>query len=98
MLFERTSISRKPEETIRHDLQLLRDEHQLTQDLVFRDPYFLDFLGLKDPYSEKDLESAIIAELQKIYTRIRLRFCFHGKAKKDYYRLNNLRIVIYNIH
>lgn len=30
--------------------------------LVFRDPYFLDFLGLKDVYAEKDLETAILRE------------------------------------
>jgi predicted nuclease of restriction endonuclease-like (RecB) superfamily len=65
MLYERTAISKKPEETIKQDLLLLKDEQKLSPDLVFRDPYFLDFLGLKDTYSEKDLESAIIAELQR---------------------------------
>ena len=33
--------------------------------VIFKDPYFLDFLGLKDGYLEKDLESAIIKELEK---------------------------------
>ena len=65
MLYERTAISKKPEETIRKDLQQLRDEQKVSPELVFRDPYFLDFLGLKDTYSEKDLETAIIAELQR---------------------------------
>ena len=48
MLYERTAISKKPEEVIRHDLDALREEDRLTPDLVFRDPYVLDFLGLKD--------------------------------------------------
>ena len=50
MLYERTAISKKPEETIKHDLELLKNEQRLTPDLVFRDPYFLDFLGLRDKY------------------------------------------------
>ncbi|MEX2607809.1 MAG: DUF1016 N-terminal domain-containing protein [Kiritimatiellia bacterium] len=48
MLYERTAISRKPEETIRNELQTLEESGTLTPDLVFRDPYFLDFLNLKD--------------------------------------------------
>jgi len=52
-LFERTAISKMPEETIRHDLELLRNQGQLSADLAFRDPYLLDFLGLADTYAEK---------------------------------------------
>ncbi len=63
MLYERTAISKKPEQTILNELEMLRDEKKLSSDLVFSDPYFLNFLGLKDPYSEKDLETAIVAEL-----------------------------------
>src|SRR4029077_12306141 len=57
MLFERTALSRKPAELARQELEALRDEDRLTPDLVFRDPYFLNFLGLSDTYSEKDLET-----------------------------------------
>ena len=63
MLFERTAISKKPDEVIARELELLKDEKKLSPDLVFRDLYFLDYCGLADVYSEKDLESAIIAEL-----------------------------------
>jgi len=48
MLYERTAISKKPETTIKNDLELLKNEQQISSDLVFRDPYFLNFLGLKD--------------------------------------------------
>ncbi len=65
MLYERTAISRKPEETIKKDLKQLEDEQKINPDLVFRDPYFLDFLGLSDAYSEKDPENAILAEMKK---------------------------------
>lgn len=60
MLFERTALSRKPAKLAEQELQLLRDEDKLTPDLVFRDPYFLDFLGLKGVYHEKDLEAAVL--------------------------------------
>jgi predicted nuclease of restriction endonuclease-like (RecB) superfamily len=46
-LYERTALSRKPEKLIERELKQLREERQLTPDMVFRDPYFLDFLGLK---------------------------------------------------
>ncbi len=91
MLFERTAISKKPEETIKQDLKLLKDEQKLSPDLVFRDPYFLDFLGLKDTYSEKDLESAIIAELQRFIIEMGSDFAFLARQKRimidneDYY-------------
>ena len=65
MLFERTAISKKPEELAKQELAQLREEDQLSPDLVFRDHYVLDFLGLKDTYSEKDLEAAILSELEK---------------------------------
>jgi len=55
MLYERTAISKKSEELIKQELAALRDEDRMTPDLVFRDPYFLDFLCLSDTYSERDL-------------------------------------------
>jgi hypothetical protein len=64
MLFERTALSRKPMELAKQELLKLREEDILIPDLVFRDPYFLDFLGLKDTYSEKDLEMAIFRKLE----------------------------------
>jgi predicted nuclease of restriction endonuclease-like (RecB) superfamily len=91
MLYERTAISKKPEETIRNELQRLSESSQITPDLVFRDPYFLDFLNLKNTYSEKDLESAIIAELQQFISELGNDFAFLARQKRiaidnrDYY-------------
>ena len=64
MLYERTAVSKKPEKLIKQEIAALRQEDTLTPDLVFRDPYFLDFLGLKDTFSEKDLESSILREME----------------------------------
>jgi len=90
-LFERTAISKKPEETIINDLQLLNKENKMTTDLFFRDPYILDFLELKDTYSEKDLENAIISELEKFILELGNDFAFLSRQKRitidgeDYY-------------
>jgi predicted nuclease of restriction endonuclease-like (RecB) superfamily len=91
MLYERTAISKKPEQVIKNDLALLKDEGKLTADLVFRDPYFLDYLGLSDAYSEKDLESAILAELTHFIIEFGSDFGFLARQKRitidheDYY-------------
>lgn len=91
MLYERTAISKKPELTIQNDLELLQNEQKLSADLVFRDPYVLDFLGLSDAYSEKDLETSIIAELQRFIIELGSDFAFMARQKRitidnrDYY-------------
>lgn len=82
MLFERTAISRKPEDTIQNDLARLRQEGQMSPDLAFRDPYVLDFLGLSDSYSERDLESAILAELQRFIIELGSDFAFLARQKR----------------
>ncbi len=66
MLFERTALSKKPEKLIRQELASLREADKLSPDLVFRDPYFLEFLKLRDRYLEKDAEDAIMRELVRI--------------------------------
>lgn len=91
MLYERTAISKKPKETIKNELNQLGNSKQITPDLVFRDPYFLDFLGLKDTYSEKDLESSIIVEIQRFISELGNDFAFLARQKRlmidnrDYY-------------
>lgn len=90
MLYERTAISKKPELTIQNDLALLRTEQKLSPDLVFRDPYFLDFLGLSDAYAEKDLETAIIVELQRFI--IELGSELHGSAPRFMARQKRITI------
>ena len=91
MLYERTAISKKPEEVIRRDLDVLREEDRLTPDLVFRDPYVLDFLGLADSYGERDMEQAILRELEAFLLELGSDFAFVARQKRisvdheDYY-------------
>jgi len=91
MLYERTAISKKPDKTIKNEIKTLKDSGKITPDLVFKDPYFLDFLGLRESYSEKDLESAILAELQQFIIELGSDFAFLARQKRitidndDYY-------------
>ncbi|WP_223638619.1 YhcG family protein [Corallococcus sp. EGB] len=82
MLFERTALSKKPEELIRGELSALREEGQLTPSLVFQDPYMLDFLELSDTYSEKDLESAILREIERFLLELGVGFAFVERQKR----------------
>lgn len=91
MLYERTAISRKPEAVIRHELDTLRADDCMTPDLVFKDPYFLDFLGLKDRYIERDLEDSILREMESFILELGAGFAFLARQKRitvdhdDYY-------------
>ena len=82
LLFERTALSKKPDKLIRQGLESLRAEDKLTPDLVFRDPYLLDFLGLKDTYAEKDLEAAILREIEAFILELGVGFCFVERQKR----------------
>lgn len=91
LLFERTAISRKPKKLVAQELALLREHEQLTLDLVFRDPYVLDFLRSKDTCSEHDLESAILREMEHFLLEFGVGFTFMERQKRitidgdDYY-------------
>ena len=76
MLFERTALSKKPELLAQQELSALRTDDRITPDLVFRDTYILDFLLLKDTYSEKDLESAILLEMEQFLLELGTGFSF----------------------
>jgi len=82
MLFERTAISKKPDELIKLELKALKDTGKLTPDLVFKDPYFLDFVGLKDTYSEKSLEDAILREIEQFILELGSGFTFVERQKR----------------
>ncbi len=90
-LYERTAISRKPEEVIRQTLDEAEEKNMLVPDLVFRSSYFLDALGLPDSFSEKDLESAIISQMQEFLGEMGSDFAFLARQKRitidaiDYY-------------
>lgn len=82
MLFEHTALSRKPEELIRQELDTLRKTDALASTLLLKDPYILDFLGLQDRYLEKDLEDAILRELETFILELGTGFSFIARQKR----------------
>lgn len=82
MLFERTALSKKPQALIKKELTALRETGKLTPQLVLRDPYMLPFLGLIDTYSERDLETAILREIERFLLELGTGFSFVERQKR----------------
>lgn len=82
MLYERTALSKQPDEFIRQELATLRSKGEVAPALVLKDPYVLDFLGLQDRYLEKDLEDAILRELETFLLEFGAGFSFIARQKR----------------
>ena len=78
---------------IRKELAALREEGEITPAMVFQDPYMLDFLELADTFSEKDLESAILREIERFLMELGAGFAFvEGLAyAEDRFQLVGMR-------
>jgi predicted nuclease of restriction endonuclease-like (RecB) superfamily len=85
MLYERAALSRQP-------AQLLADATAATSAEgsgalpaiadAFKDPYVLDFLGLEDTFSEKDLEMALIRNIERFLVELGTGFYFGGRQRR----------------
>lgn len=90
-LYLTTALSRKPEEVIKKELEESKSKNQLLPDMVFRSSYFLDILGLPDVFSEKDLENAILGQVEEFLSELGSDFTFIKRQKRitidavDYY-------------
>jgi predicted nuclease of restriction endonuclease-like (RecB) superfamily len=86
MLYERTALSKQADAVIAQELAT-----PSTPQLFLKDPYLLDFLDLKDNFTEKDLENAILAELERFILELGSDFAFMNRQKRiqiggnDYY-------------
>jgi predicted nuclease of restriction endonuclease-like (RecB) superfamily len=96
MLFERTGLST--------DKQAVLDKHikqdRLLPEDIFRNPYMLEFLGLKEEaaYSESDLEEAIIGHLQTFLLEMGRGFCFESRQKRITFDNTHYRIDLVFYH
>jgi predicted nuclease of restriction endonuclease-like (RecB) superfamily len=81
-LYLRTAIARQPEAVVKAEIGHLRDGGRMTPDLVFRDPYMLDFLGLPQDYSERELEDAILREMERFLLELGVGFTFVARQKR----------------
>ena len=73
-LFERVALSRSTRKLVTLEKKKGPPEVVRYED-IFKDPYLLDFLGLKGAYSEKDLEAAITHNLEQFLTELGSDFC-----------------------
>jgi len=80
MLFERTGLSTNKQAV----LEKQSHQERLQPEDVFRNPFILEFLGLKEEseYSETDLEQAIIHHLQTFLLEMGKGFCFEARQKR----------------
>jgi predicted nuclease of restriction endonuclease-like (RecB) superfamily len=82
MLYERTALSRKPDELIKQEVEALRAKGEMTPAMVLKDPYVLDFMGLADHFVEKYLEDAILRELESFLLELGAGFTFIARQKR----------------
>jgi predicted nuclease of restriction endonuclease-like (RecB) superfamily len=81
MLYERTALSKKPDELITYEIEKLK-EGVVTPNMVLKDPYVLDFLELNDRYLEKDLEDAILRDIENFILELGAGFSFIARQKR----------------
>ena len=92
--YERTLLSKNK------SVMLKKGEKPLPEDIVtpeeeIKDPFILEFLGLKDEYSENDLEEALISHLENFLLELGSDFAFIGRQKRlrignEWYRIDLL--------
>jgi predicted nuclease of restriction endonuclease-like (RecB) superfamily len=90
--YERTALSRNKAAMLRKGQNALPEDRVLPEEEI-KDPYMLEFLGLKDEYSETDLEEALIRHLETFLLELGGDFCFIGRQKRlrigdEWYRVD----------
>ncbi len=80
-LFERTALSKKPDELINYEIENLK-KGEISKDVILKDPYLLDFLELDDRYLEKDLEDSILRDIEKFILELGVGFTFVARQKR----------------
>ena len=92
--YERVLLS-KNKATMLKKGSLAKPEDIVTPEEEIKDPYVLEFLGLKDEYSEHDLEEALIYHLEHFLLELGNDFAFLGRQKRlrigdEWYRIDLL--------
>jgi predicted nuclease of restriction endonuclease-like (RecB) superfamily len=92
--FERTQLSRNKAALIRRG-QPADPTEQSTPEQEIKDPFVLEFLGLKDEYSENALEEALIHRLQDFLLELGSDFAFLARQRRlrvgdEWYRIDLL--------
>ena len=92
--YERTALSKNKAAMLRKSGQS-REEDHLSAEEEIKDPFVLEFLGLKDEYSESDLEAALIRHLESFLIELGGDFAFVARQRRlrvgdEWYRIDLL--------
>lgn len=92
--YERTALSRNKAAMLQRGSKKQTGD-TVTPEQAIKDPYILEFLGLKDEYSENDLEEALIRSLEDFLMELGGDFAFIGRQKRlrigdEWYRIDLL--------
>lgn len=79
MLYERVALSKKKGDLLK---RAERSGNLITAEDAIKDPYVLEFLGLPEPSSEKDLENALIQHLADFLLELGYGFTFVARQKR----------------
>lgn len=82
MAFERSAIASKSETEMVSLLNENTDPKELNPDLIFKNSFILDFLNLPYAHSEKELENAILSQLEKFIMELGSGFAFIERQKR----------------
>lgn len=95
LLFERTGLSRKKELVI---AKANLNPVNVSPEDEIKDPYVLEFLGLKDEYSESQLEESLIKHLENFLLELGVGFAFVARQKRITFDGNHYRIDLLLYH
>jgi predicted nuclease of restriction endonuclease-like (RecB) superfamily len=92
--YERTALSRNKAAMLKKGAKLLPEDIVIPEEEI-KDPFVLEFLGLKDEYSENDLEEALILQLENFLLELGGDFAFVGRQRRlrigdEWYRVDLL--------
>jgi len=94
LFYERTALSRNKAKMLTKGA-IAKREDAVTPEEEIKDPYVLEFLGLKDEYSESDVEEALILHLERFLLELGGDFAFVGRQRRlrigdEWYRVDLL--------
>jgi predicted nuclease of restriction endonuclease-like (RecB) superfamily len=81
MFYQRTALSRNKAAMLTKGVKT-KPEDRVTPEEEIKDPYILEFLALKDEYSESQLEEALIRHLESFLLELGGAFTFVGRQKR----------------
>ena len=93
--YERTALSKNKAAMLAKGQEGQDDDAAVLPEAAIKDPFVLEFLDLKDEYSESDLEDALIHRLETFLLELGSDFCFIGRQRRlrvgnEWYRVDLL--------